>query len=328
MSGCGTTSTVAMRASSDGGCSSKCCTVRWSSRSRSATRWTMPWSNTGHSNRRLSSAASSLPPAPNSRLTVMSRISHGLVIVDSRDTYPPVNYIPPRPDRSLLLSSPWLRSCPRERSQPLEQQVRRRVDQLIGIDRDVRRAIGEALPRELENQPGHRYARGHFAVGVETKFAACLPPFDELGENPPPAHRPGLQPAVVDLRHVARHTLDEEGQDALARGIQLPEGAPEEAPDRRRDRSPPLLEHGLERLKCLVVVVLDRADEEIFLRREIMVDGPLGDADLRRDVLEFRVCVTALGEDVQRGFEELVRPVVGAALPAEHPGSSSASWHN
>src|SRR3954466_13837210 len=63
--------------------------------------------------------------------------------------------------------------------------------------------------------------------------------------------------------------------------------------------------------------MLDRAEQQLFLIGEVVVDGALRDARRLTDMLEACVAVPSLREHGQRRVQYLVRPIVGAAFPAE-----------
>ena len=70
-------------------------------------------------------------------------------------------------------------------------------------------------------------------------------------------------------------------------------------------------------------MVLDDAEQQIFLRVEVVVDRALRDARRLGDVVETRVPISALREHVERGLEQLSRPLVRPALPPQRLRSLS-----
>ncbi len=55
--------------------------------------------------------------------------------------------------------------------------------------------------------------------------------------------------------------------------------------------------------------------EQLFLVREVQVDGAFGDAGTARDVVEPGAGEAALVEDLERGVEDLAWPFLGQAAP-------------
>ena len=60
--------------------------------------------------------------------------------------------------------------------------------------------------------------------------------------------------------------------------------------------------------------------KELFLVREVEIDGALGEAGALGDVLEPGGGEAALAEHRERGVEDLLRPLLGKAAPARLSG--------
>jgi hypothetical protein len=102
------------------------------------------------------------------------------------------------------------------------------------------------------------------------------------------------------------------------------EPPPDDEPDPRRDGRRLVAENLLDPAERFLAPVLDGAEEQIFLVLEVMVDGALRDAGRLADILEPGVALAALGEDRERGIENLVRSLVGPPLPAQHSGGHAS----
>ena len=74
-------------------------------------------------------------------------------------------------------------------------------------------------------------------------------------------------------------------------------------------------EQGLEFRELLAIAGVGEAQEERVLVLEVVVDGALGHAGRGGDILEACGVVAALGEDTERGREDLTRAIIGAARP-------------
>src|SRR5882672_10930184 len=242
----------------------------------------MSWSSTGHFSREPSSLARSLPPAPNSRLTVMRLIE--FVRIDP--PYIPTSQILDTARGRLGFCALSLQS--RARSQAVEEEFRSGIDKLIAIDRHARRSAAELLPGQLENEARYRDTGGDLAVHILAEFAAGFAFLDELGENLPGASRTILEPSLIEFRDLAGHPLYQEGQYALARRIRLTKGASQKEADCCGYGTLSFAKHLLQREKNALVVILDRLTEQVLFRLEVVIDRALRHPDCGGYILEAR----------------------------------------
>ncbi len=142
--------------------------------------------------------------------------------------------------------------------------------------------------------------------------------------------------AAADERREHRHAaLDHLARVELGQVGELEELPVHEAVDdlerRRTEVVPPVAHSALEDVAHGAALLGERllgaldvsqralADDrpkELFLVREVEVDGPLGDAGAPGDVLELGACQAALAEHLEGGVEDLARPLLGESAPA------------
>src|SRR5215204_240196 len=205
----------------------------------------------------------------------------------------------------------------RRRAEAVQQEIERRVDETLLGHGQTGNVIGVLLPHGLLQQPRDEEPRGDVAVGIRTKLTTLLTLADEGRNDPRRGGRPTGKPAAVCLRRFVRDALHQ-----------------------KTDHREPLLRHGSEpashkqaessRYGCGLVPqqlidtserflapMLDGAEQQLFLVREVVVDGALRDAGRLAHVLEPRVPVAAFGEYGERGIENLVRARVWTTFPAK-----------
>lgn len=200
----------------------------------------------------------------------------------------------------------------------MQQQLHCRINETILVDPELWHVWGEWLPDQLRDEPGDDDAGRHLSIYVCAEFTGSLAFRDQRSEQTPPLDRSAPQPLLVRLRNIMSDALKHTGErHARTIGVDPAKSLSHHQTNARRNRPASIAQNIIDLAERAIVIVLDRAKQQLFLRREVVIDGTLGHSGRFSDVIDARVAIAAVSEHDKRRIEQLLWSAVGSALPAQ-----------